>query len=92
MSATAEKTTQMPMFEGYRVSEHRLNFAGNVQLEDPEVIKQMHLKHGAEVVLVVRGTVTARKHRKVTDKEGNDIGLESSSVLTVESITLYDED
>lgn len=80
---------QMPLFEGLRVNEHRLNFAGNILLTDPAVVKQMHLKNG-EVELVIRAKVVSRSHKKLEDKEGNVIGAVSSSTVYVESVTEYD--
>jgi hypothetical protein len=94
MSATAEaeKTapvTQMPLFEGYRVSEHRLNFAGNILLIDADVLKQMHLKNN-DVELVIRGKVVARSHKKLSDKDGNTTGAVSSTSVYVESVSAYE--
>jgi hypothetical protein len=103
MSATAEETqaqvpgtespkpTQLPLFEGIRVNEHRLNFAGNVLLTDPEVIKQMHLKDGDDVALVIRCRVVSRSHKKKEDKEGNVTGGISSTAIYVESVSAYEE-
>lgn len=94
MSATMNepkaKPTQAPLFEGYRVSEHRIAFAGNAVIDDLDVLELMHLKSG-EVRLVVTGKVVARKHKKL-EKDGNPTGLESTTTLLVESVSLYDED
>lgn len=87
---SAPKTTQLPLFEGHRVTEHRLNFAGNVLLVDSDVVKGMKL--GEEIEIVVRGYVSKRGHKALRDGEGNKLGAESSSVLVVQSIQAYDPD
>lgn len=82
--------TQMPLFEGYRVSEHRLVFSGHVKVVEPELLKA--LKLGAEdIAFVVRGRVQARGHKIDSDKEGNLLGVTSSSTLLVESVSGYEE-
>jgi hypothetical protein len=87
----AARPTQLPLFEGVRMTEHRLNFAGNVLLSDPDVVKQMHLKTD-EVALVVRARVVKRGHAKIDDKEGNTVGGVSSTTIYITSVSAYDEE
>lgn len=101
MSAVAEappveaepekKPVQGQLFEGFRVTEHRLNFGGNVLIVDADVVKAMKLDSG-EVELVVRGYVASRKFKGKKDTDGNKVGAEAMSVLIVESVQIYDPD
>ena len=81
---------QLPLFEGHRITEHRLNFVGNVPLIDSDLVKEMKL--GGEFELVIRGRVTSRGHKALTDKEGNKLGAVSASTLYIESVSAYDPD
>lgn len=83
------KTIALPLFEGYRVVDHTLNFGGNIKLADQDVIDSMKL--GSEVAIIVRGRVVSRKHNGKDDGEGNRLGASSSSTVIVESIAAYDE-
>lgn len=82
------KTAQLPLFEGHRVTEHRLNFGGNVPITG-EVAKEMKL--GAEVTLTIKGYVTSRNHKGLKDKDGNRLGASSSAALIVQSVEIADE-
>lgn len=84
----AVKPSQLPLFEGHRVTEHRLNFAGNVPVTS-EVAKD--LKLGAEVTLVIKGYVTTRAHKGLKDKDGNRLGASSSSAFVVQTVEIADE-
>lgn len=84
------KPKQGALFEGFRVTEHRLNFGGNVLLVDADVIRSAKL--GAEVEIVVRGRISSRGHKAQTDSEGNKLGATSSSTLIVQSIAAYEPD
>lgn len=86
--AVEAKPKQGSLFEGFRVTEHRLNVGGNIALVDADVIKE--LKLGAEVELVVRGYISTRGHKGLKDGEGNRVGAVSSSTLIVQSIQAYD--
>ena len=88
-ASTAEKPKTLPLFEGYRVTEHYLSFSG-VKIEDLEVIEKLTL--GQEVQLVVRGKVTGRAHKGKDDEAGNRTGAQANSVVTITSITSYDEE
>jgi hypothetical protein len=87
MATKTKAETQMPLFEGHHVTDHRLNFAGNVELGG-DVVREMSL--GAEVRLEVVGHVISRGHKEVRDKEGNLVGTVSSSTLVVEGVGLLD--
>lgn len=83
------KTIAMPLFEGYRVGEHTLNFGGNIKLSDQDVVDK--LKLGQEVAIVVRGRVVSRRFNGKDDAEGNRLPASSASTVIVESIAAYDE-
>lgn len=55
--------SQLPLFEGHRVIEARMNFGGNIAITDPEFAKS--LKLGAEVEFVIRGRVVSRGHKEI---------------------------
>lgn len=79
----------LPLFEGYRVAEHTLNFGGNIKVADQDVIDG--LKLGQEITMVVRGRVVSRKFNGKDDAEGNRLPASSASTVIVESITSYDD-
>lgn len=85
-----EETGQVVLFnakfEGQKVTDHRLNFGGNIALGDPEVIKALTLN--GEAVLVVKGYVAGRGHKMKSGKDGGRSGAVSSSTFIVESVTL----
>lgn len=84
--AQAEATTQLPLFEGQRVTDHAINFSGDVAVKEQDLVKAMKLN--AEVEVVVRGRIVSRKHGVARDSEGNVIGTKSSSTILVESVEL----
>lgn len=72
-------------FEGVKISDYRLNFGGNVELGDPELIKALVLDE--EVTLIVRGRVTGRGHKTKTAKDQKSTAV-SSSTIVIETVTL----
>jgi hypothetical protein len=83
------KQMRLPKFEGYSVTEHYLNFGGNIKLADQDVVDAIAL--GKDVTFVIRGKVVARTHKGKDDEAGNRTGASASSVVVVSSISTYDE-
>lgn len=73
-------------FEGKRVTDFTLNFGGNIQLGDPDLIRA--LKLDSEATLIVKVKVVSRGHRVKKGKDGGTVGAISSSNVTVESVAL----
>ena len=72
-------------FEGVKITDYRLNFGGNVELGDPELIKALALDE--EVTLIVKGRVVSRSHKTKTAKDAKSTAV-SSSAIVVETVTL----
>lgn len=98
MSSTAEapkadedvkRPSQLPLFEGHRVTDHTLSFSGNVGLEELELVKGLKLDE--EVAVIIRGRVASRRHNVVKDEHGNTVKTVSSSTILIDSVTAYDE-
>lgn len=82
--------TQLPLFEGQRIVKNTINFSGNNEVLEAALVEK--LKLDAEVVLVVRAKVVSRGFKGKTDDAGNRLGADAASNLSVQSISLYDED
>lgn len=72
--------TQLPLFEGHRVIEARMNFGGNIAITDADLAKT--LKLGAEVEFVIRGRVVSRGHKS----KGDERQAVSSANVVVDEI------
>ena len=73
---------QLPLFEGHRVTETRLNFSGNI-LVDKATAEKMGL--GKPITLKVTGRVVSATHRPT--KDGQTLATDSRAVF-VEGIEL----
>ena len=87
---TSIKPSQLPLFEGHRVTDNEVSFGGSITLEDLDLVKSMKLN--GEFELVVRGRINTRTHRVKRDEAGNVVKTTSVSNLVVESVTAYDAD
>jgi hypothetical protein len=81
---------QLPLFEGCRVTDYRLNFGGNVPLGDLELIKQLKLNNNATVTLEIDVEVVSAGGKKTKDGEGNVTGTVKSSNVVVKAVRLAD--
>lgn len=83
MAATQERT--IPMFEGYTIKKHALNFGGNVEITDLDVIEKLTL--GAEVSFIVTGRIGGRSFKPNKAEEGLD-GAAASATLLIDQVEL----
>lgn len=73
-------------FEGVKVADYRLNFGGNVELGDKELIDALKLDE--EVTLIVKGRVRSRGHKMKNAKDDSKGTAISSSTIVIDSVAL----
>lgn len=83
------QAVQLPLFEKCRITKYTVNFGGNVEIGDMDLIDALKLNKEAELTIRVR--VASRGHKVQRDGEGNVTGTVSSSNLVVERIALDSE-
>lgn len=71
---------QLPLFEGHRTVETRLNFGGNILITDQELGDA--LKLGNEVEIVIKGRVVSRGFKSKDDGQAV-----SSAAVVVDSVS-----
>lgn len=82
----SKTVVQLPLFEKQRITKFTVNFGGNIEIGDLDLINALKLNQNAE--LVIKVNVASRGHKRQRDGEGNVTGTVSSSNLVVESIRL----
>lgn len=73
-------------FEGVKVADFRLNFGGNIELGDPDLIKALTLDE--DVTLIVKGKVRSRGHKMKNAKDGTKSTAVSSATVVIDTVTL----
>lgn len=77
-------------FEGLKINTARLNFAGNVLVDDQRLVEALRLN--ADVELVISGRVVGRSHSTKRDGEGYVKETVTSSTLYIENLAVVSDE